>query len=139
MKSRFKMLRVPLIIILAVSSLILPYGGIKGTTLNLSDKLLWSIGFGLIILFMMSYFWSLLLRSILQVKLLDDKLSFKNLVTRKEIDIKLSEIIELKYSYWTDNTTIVTHNQKIKLLTGIYKNLDELMYNVQQKIDEINS
>jgi len=131
MKSRFKIFRVVGIIALAIISPALPYGMITGTTLNLTDRLLWSVFFGILVLLTLIYIWSLLLNRLVEIELRGDNLYFKNLITRAERQIEVSEIEHIKYSKWTDTLSFITPNKKFKVMTENYKNLDSLVEKIK--------
>ena len=131
MRSRFKILRVIGVIALAIISPVLPYGMITSTTLNLTDRLLWSIFFGILVIFTLVYIWNLVLNRLIEIELKGDNLTFRNLITRTERQIEVSEIEHIKYSKWTDTLCFITINQKFKVMTENYKNLDNLIERIK--------
>lgn len=116
---------------MAIISPALPYGMITGTTLNLTDRLLWSVFFGILVLLTLIYIWSLLLNRLIELELKGDSLFFKNLITRAERQIEVSEIKDIKYSKWTDTLSFITTNKKFKVMTENYKNLDFLIEKIK--------
>ncbi len=116
---------------MAIISPALPYGMITGTTLNLTDRLLWSVFFGILVLLTLIYIWGLLLNRLIELELKGDSLFFKNLITRAESQIEVSEIKHMKYSKWTDTLSFITPNKEFKVMTENYKNLDFLIEKIK--------
>ncbi|MFY0672254.1 MAG: hypothetical protein JXQ87_02540 [Bacteroidia bacterium] len=131
MKSKFNIIRVIMIFFLFISSPVLPYGAIFGTTLNLDDKLPWSILFALIILSTLLVIWDLFLNKLVIVYLKDQELLFKNLITRKLHKFHISEIEEIKTSNWKGTTTFISGENKITIRNDVYTNIDTLLREIR--------
>jgi hypothetical protein len=127
MSSRFSIIRVLIILATTIASPLLPYGIITGTKLNMSVKLGWSIFLGLIIIAAVIIIWNQFLNRMNKIQLQGNSLKFKNIITRKEKQLHISEIKDIKHSKWTDTVDFVTSKQKIRVVSENYRNLNELI------------
>lgn len=126
MESKFDIFKVALVIILTPVTPFLPYALITGTTLNLTDKLIWSIIFGLVILAGIYVVWFAFLTQLVRIKILEDRIIFDNIITKKHFEIMIREIKEVKSSMWSGAISIKAENKKTTFNPDYYKNGSEI-------------
>tara|TARA_R110002072_G_scaffold226960_4_gene383893 strand:- start:1558 stop:1962 length:405 start_codon:yes stop_codon:yes gene_type:complete len=131
MKSKFKIHKVILVILLTPVSLFLSYGLITGTTLNLTDELIWSIIFGLIFFTAIYFVWFSFLTQLVKINILMDKITFDNIITKKHFEVLKREIDNIHFSRWTGSMSIKTRNKKITFHPDYYKNGTDLMEKIK--------
>lgn len=127
MKSRFNVFRVLVIFVCALLSPALPIGFISGTSLSFEEQFAWTLFFSALMLTTFIYIWILFLTRLVVIQLEGQTLKFKNLISRSEKKMEISENLKIKYSAWFDTTVFLLNNQKVRVTNSLYKNLNELI------------
>src|SRR5690606_8146578 len=90
MKSKFKYLgQLPLLFILSIFSLSIPFLFINGTALTFKDNLLWILYFELVFVSTIVFLWRKMLTEIIEIEISENDIVLKNIITRRTKSIKL--------------------------------------------------
>lgn len=131
MELKFRKYRIVIIVLLAILSPVLPYALITGTTLNLNDRFLWSLFFGILITATILLIWYALFTQILKIGINGNTIYSENLITKKKQQFTLSEETEIKNSVWNSTINIQAKQRRISINPELYSNVAELIEEIK--------
>lgn len=118
MKLQFKIFgQFSFLLLIGIFSLAIPYLFIKGVNPNAWNNWPWMAYFGTLFLFTIAWLWSRILTQFISVELTNEQLKCKNIVTRTERTIELTEIAGFKDGFFNGYTISLIGRTGEPLLT----------------------